>query len=171
MKRLADPERLLDDVLEENADFRAASLDALLREARRHQHARRRNRALLVAAVVVAVAGATAARWRTGQPGQVARGGGTPAPAQSSLSFVQSEPLPASMLVETRSASVTVIRSTPSAVAQLETPRDTPFLREIGDGELFTLLAGRPAALVRHESGQAELLLLNAADRGGFPVQ
>ena len=32
-------------------------------------------------------------------------------------------------------------------------------------------LAGRPAALVRHPSGQAELLLFDEADRTGFPVQ
>jgi hypothetical protein len=101
--------------------------------------------------------------WKPGTPGGVSVVGETPDNKSGSLTLVRSGRLPAAMLIETGNPSVPVIHSTPSAVVQ--TSRDTPILLEIGDGELFTLLAGRPAALVRLQSGQAELLLLDGADQ------
>jgi hypothetical protein len=169
MKPPADHERLLDDVLDESSVFRAASLDALLRQAREHQQARRRKRALLV--VALALTTVTAVFWRPWHVNREPIVRGTPSDTHGSVSLVRSVPLPASMLVETAGASAIVIRSVPSAVAQLETPRHAPVLREIGDGELFMLLADRPAALIRPPSGPAELLLFNPADWTGFPVQ
>jgi len=170
----ADSERLLevlDDVLDESADLRARSLDTLLREARRRQQARRRRRSWRLTAVVALIlaGGAAVVLWRPWPPEQLPVAAEFPPPPPDPTLFVRSGPLPVSMLIETGRPTIPVVRSSPSAITQLSTALGVP-LREIGDGELFTLLAGRPAALVRVPSGQAELLLLDEAGRGSLPV-
>jgi hypothetical protein len=41
----------------------------------------------------------------------------------------------------------------------------------LDDEELLSLVAGRPAALVRAASGRAELVFADPSDAGGFPVR
>jgi hypothetical protein len=43
--------------------------------------------------------------------------------------------------------------------------------REINDDQLLTLLAGRPAAIIREGANRASLLFLDPEDENGFPVQ
>ena len=157
MKPTPDREQLLNDVLNEDADLRATSLETLLLAARRRRHARRRNRALLLTGL--AVGGIITSLWSTHRQLPIAAAP-SPSPAPTSTLVVESAPLSAGMWVQTTSSSVEIIASSTDSNSVLETPRGPGPSHEINDGELFALLAGRAAAIVRLPTGPAELLVL-----------
>jgi hypothetical protein len=164
MKHRTDPERLLDDVLEESIPpgFRGELLEQTLRQVRRRKRARRVGQSLLITALLV---GLPLALWKR-----------TPPPAATIAvrpqpdGLVRSRPLPPSMIVETRSGSVYFVASSAITVIPVETRRGENLFREIDDDQLLALAGGRPVALVRQDSAHAEFLVLDSADQNGFPV-
>src|SRR5207249_4666602 len=89
---------------------------------------------------------------------------------QPPFGIVTTQPLPREMFVETRPGSVTFIASSPATVAYVETGDAKSLFQEITDEQLFSLLAGRPAALVRSGQKQAELIFLHPEDEQGSRV-
>jgi hypothetical protein len=129
--------------------FREQLLARTIRTARR----RRRTKAALRAAVVLAVAGLIALLFRRAtppfEPGLVL----TSPPATPSVILVKSKPLPASAIV----------RSTPIDSITVRTPVRSNAPRA-SDDDLLASLGDRPAALVK-SPGQPARLILAKADR------
>jgi hypothetical protein len=165
MNSPGETERLLNDVLSEDADFRAALLGETLRRVCRRQQVRRLNQAIVTLALLF---GISAMLWKP-SPRESRNSAQSTAPMSSQLALVSSAPLRAAMLVESRPDTLDVISSSPGVLAIIESPAEPPFI-QISDADLFALLAGRPVALVRAQGQPAALLFLNEADRAGFPV-
>jgi len=162
MKPESEPHSLLDDVLTEAApDCERALLDGMLRAVRRRRRMRQCSRGLAVAGVFAAIALAV---WYALLPT-------TPAKlVQPALHIVSSEPLPASMVVETQPVSFVVVTSSTTTFVMVDTGSIKDPFQEINDDQLLALAAGRPVALVRQGPHQAELLFLDPEDTNGFPV-
>jgi hypothetical protein len=162
----ADPAKnqLLDEVLADAASpaFRADLLRLTLERVQSRKQQRRRNRGLLAAACVLLVL-ATAVRLLS-PSNAPKRGRGNPL-------VVHSRPLEAQMLVTTQPGGLGLVRSAASTIAQIRTSPAERAFDVIGDDQLFALLGGRPAALIRRGPGTAELVLLDPADQAGFPVR
>lgn len=162
MKNNFEQDELLEDVLAEAApqNFRDELFARTLKQVRRRKQWRRTRSALLAASAVVALIFFA----RTLPPTK-------PAPTQiiSNPLLVHSQPLTASMIVRTDSA-VAMVGSSNSSVAILKSASAQDLFGVIGDEELFDLLEGRPAILVRRNSFEAELVFANPADQDGFPV-
>ena len=157
-----DPNRLLDDTLAGDENFRATSLETTLRAVRQRRRTRQRRRVLLALAAVL-VAGALGV-FHASQRGPVI---GPQFSAKSSpsggISFVTTKPLPAEAVVATRLGIVERIASEPNNVPRvLKGDTATPALN-IDDAGLFMLLAGHSVAIIRPPGARAELLLLDAA--------
>ncbi len=115
MENQADPNRLLDDIIEDTlpAGLRAELLQRTLCQVRRRNSIRRLNRTGLT---IVFLAGLAVAFWRMSVP--------LPQRVESppsAFGVVSSEPLDPSMIVETRLDSVNIIRSSASTVVFVET--------------------------------------------------
>jgi hypothetical protein len=74
------------------------------------------------------------------------------------------------MLVETKPGMVHLITSLADSVAIIKTDPSKRLFREIDDEQLLTLLAGRPAVLIREGPGRASIEFADPADRDGFPT-
>ena len=162
MRNQIDSDHLLNDVLGESfpADFQAELLDRTLRQVRRRRRVRRCSQSLLALALVVAI---PLLLWRKPlPPAQVAQ-----SPPQA-FGVVQSQPLAPSMIVESQAASVRIITTSADPVTVVQTRASKDLFREIDDEQLLALAGGRPAGLVRDESGHVEFLLLDPYDRNGF---
>jgi hypothetical protein len=156
--------RLLDDVLADAAPpaFRADLLRLTLEHVQSRNHRRRRNRGLLAAACALLVL-ALAARFLSPP--------NAPKPGLARSLVVHSQPLDAWMLVTTQSGVAGLARPSAPAIARIRTSATQRMFDVIGDDQLFALLGGRPAALVRRGPARAELVFLNPADQEGFPVR
>jgi hypothetical protein len=161
-----DREKLLDEVLGECAPpgFKESLLQHTLLQVRRRSLVRRLNRTLLAMAVVAAV---PLLLWKFSSP--------PPRPPQAvrqqpPFGIVTTRPLPRGMIVQTRSGTLPFIASSAATVAYVETGDAKDLFQEITDEQLFSLLAGRPAALVRSGPNQAELIFLHPEDQQGFRV-
>ena len=157
------PDQFLSDVFGEPEEFRDALLAQTLRQVRRRRIFRRCRQGFTAVAGVVAVA---VVCWRTFQPTPLR----LPAKAPD-LVVIRSQPLPPSMIVETRPDGLTEVASSSATYALVETGAAKRLFREIDDEQLLALLAGKPAALVRRGPNQVELIFLNPEDEKGFPVQ
>jgi hypothetical protein len=157
------PDEFLSDVFGEPDEFRAALLEQTLRQVRRRRLFRHCKQGFAAVAGVVAVAFVC---WRTVQPTALR----LPAKAPD-LVVIRSQPLPPSMIVETRPGVAGVVVSSASTYALVETGASKRLFREIDDEQLLALLSGKPAALVRRGPNQVELIFLNPEDEKGFPVQ
>jgi hypothetical protein len=156
--------QLLDDVLAEAApaDFRADLLRLTLERVQSRKQQRRRNRGILAAACLLLVL-AVAARFLS--PPKV------PKPGPENPLVVHSRPLDARMLAATQPGGPGLVPSSASAIAWVRTSPTRRTVDLIGDEQLFALLGGRPAALVQRGPHTAELVLLNPADKDGFPMR
>jgi hypothetical protein len=157
-------QQLLDDVLGEAGptDFKESLWLHTLDEVRHRRRARQRNRALLACAVAVAI---PLLVWRLTLP---------PAPTELSplpYALIHSQPLPSGMTVESKRDTVSFVTSSTATMAVIATDPSRRLYREIDDDQLLTLLAGRPAAIIRDRPNQASLLFLDPEDQNGFPVQ
>jgi hypothetical protein len=163
MKRQTD--QLLDDVLGDAApeEFRAGLLNQTLRQVRRRRRVRRWNRSLAAATGLILV---SLTCWKMLWPGSRVIEQRVPA-----LVVIHSRPLDSSMVVETKPGTVSVVVSSASTFALVETGRSRSQFREIDDEGLLSLLNGKPVALVRHGPNRAELIFLNPEDEKGFLLQ
>jgi hypothetical protein len=159
-----DHERLLADALadEAPAGFREALLDSTLRLARR----RRRIRQVRQGVVVLAMLGLAAIFFWRNLPQRPA--GMLSAAARCGT--IRTQPLPASALVATKPfpPDRLIVSVTTAEVVQT-TPLSGGF-RVLNDDQLLTLVAPRPAALVRRGPQLEELVFVNPGDEKGFPV-
>ncbi|HKS37361.1 MAG TPA: hypothetical protein VJW76_09245 [Verrucomicrobiae bacterium] len=156
---------LLDDVLGDAApeDFRAALLDQTLRQVQRRRRVRRWNRGLAASAGLILV---SVTCWKLFWPGPRLIESRAPA-----LVVIHSRPLDPSMVVETKPGAVSMVVSSDSTFALVETGRSRSQFREIDDEGLLAFMHGKPVALVRHGPNQAELIFLNPEDEKGFQVE
>jgi|SRR5437867_4560159 len=164
MKTDLEHHGLLDDVLAEAAppDFELALLEGTLRAARRQRRSRRLTRGLAAVGLFAAIAVVV---WNSSRP---------TAPFKSirpALNIVQTRPLPPSMIVRTRTDSVTIVGTSAATFLLVETGAIKDPFKEIDDEQLLALARGRPVALVRQGQHQAELIFLDPADKDGFPAR
>ncbi len=167
MNNRADKESLLTEVLAEASptDFRAALLAETLRLARRRRHFRLVRRA---AGVVMVIGGLMLlAIHQFSRPPVV-----SPALAQKaveqSYELVHTQPMPAGMLIGTRSFSTVQTAAPVSLVAEIATVSGG--YRLINDDELLALLADKPAVLIRTGPHSEELVFANPEDQKKFLV-
>ena len=162
MKERTDNERLLDDVLagEVEGGFRGASLEHVLRLARRRRQMRTVRRVSVVTAVLL-VSAAAGIHYL--------------GPKQRKPEFAQTH-LPAAKFawVTTRPLSPEeIVTSRPLLPEQIVRPIEmTSFVhtvagnyREVGDDELLALAAPQVVALVRRGPHDAELLFVSLASK------
>jgi len=152
MKREADNDDLLDDVLAEAAPpaFRATLLEATLQQARRRGRLRRVRRAALPAALLVAVA--TLTWWRGRSPDA-----SIASPAEPPCRIVRTQPLPTAAMVTTQPLLADRLIATEPFLAIVHTTPGSGGFRYINDEELLALVA-RPAILVRVGPHTQELI-------------
>ena len=157
MKNEPDPNRLLDDILEEISPpaFRAELLERTLKQVRHRRHLRQWNQRLLAAAVIV-MAGLFA--WRTYAPRSQRH-----ALPVARLNWVSSKPLSPAMIVASNTNFLHTITSLGSTVAIVQTQTSHYQLRELNDEELLAMVEGKPALLVRQTPHEAELLIVDSA--------
>ncbi len=154
---------LLEDVLQEAAppDFRSELLMQILGEARHQRVRRARNRALASSAFVVLLIAVTARLLLI--PSK------PPTPKTDPL-LVHSQTLGPDVLMATVPGAILLVHSAGTSVAVVETVPSERLFSVIGETELFSLLAGRPAVLVCRGPQDCDLVLLNPEDRNGFRI-
>ena len=163
MKTPIDPRRLLEDTLASDEAFRASSLEATLHAVRESRAARRRQRAgLMVCGLLMAGAGSIYFASRHTPEVPFPTMAMSPGPGGTSL--ITTVPLQPEAMVTTQRGNVDTVASAPSGNLRVTTGDMAIPDLQIDDTSLFTLLAGRPAAIVRLKGGQAELLLLDAGE-------
>jgi hypothetical protein len=155
MKTQSDPERLLDEVLLEESAFEATTLAGALREVRRKQARRVRNKA--AALLVSTLLAVTAGLWVTGPSARQSRLPGIQPPS-TSVAVVHSKPLTSETWVDSSRFHTPTIESMSDIPVVASHP--TRAVQQIDDGELFALLDGQPAALVLPSDGTSPALVL-----------
>jgi hypothetical protein len=168
MKRPTKTERLLDDVLAEtaSAEFRQAVLQQALLQARRRRHVRMARRVLVTVAVLAAAAFWLRPRQRPAGSSPIVKG----LQPESTVTFVETQPLPPVMLVETKPGLVAMVSSSSSVTFVATRPADELF-QQLNDDQLLALVAGQPIALVRRSPHEAALIMPDEIQREGFRVQ
>lgn len=158
----ADNERLLTDVLADEAGFREALFSETVRLARRRRRLRQARRATAAVAVLVGLA---ALVWQSLPPrGVVPQLTGKP------YVVVRTQPLPETALVTTRRLSADRLVASVATASIVATPANSGQFQEIGDDELLALAAPRPVVLVRLGPHSEELVFVNPEDQKGFPL-
>lgn len=173
---MSDPtekQDLLGDVFAEGAsrDFREALLGEMLGAARRRRRFRKARGAVMLLALALCAILVISARQRLPRQ-QAANATAEPAaivsPSQTACRLVRSEPLPEDHIIKTRSFSNTGDwRPEPAFVAVTTISGG---YREVTDDQLLSLLAGRPALLVRTGPHSEGLVFANPRDQEGFPA-
>ena len=159
----ADNERLLTDVLADEAGFREALFSETLRLARRRRRFRQTRRALSAVAVLAGLAALVL--WQSLPPrGVLTETAGRP------YVVVRTQPLPEAALVTTRPLSADRFVASVATASIVTTPVTSRQVREIGDEELLALAAPRPVVLVRLGPHSEELVFVNPEDQKGFPL-
>ena len=172
------PDSLLHDVLADTAGpaLRAALLDPMLRAARARQRRRRLGGMLaLFVLLLVPIVLYRPTRFAREASNSVRATPGafdpSPSATRPACAIIRSQPLPPGMLVRSEVGTVPVVVSSRAGLVIVETVPRPGLVRELNDQELLTLLAGRPAAIVRPPDQAAELLFVNPEDRNGFPIR
>jgi hypothetical protein len=162
MKQQPDHDRLLDDMLADALPpgLRANLLDQTLAAVR----VRRRFRLFARAAGAGALVCLGLALWKYSSPRSVPVAPTTPL----TVDLPSSSPL---QILHTDAASVTIIGSEADSVQYITDSSSPEPIHLLDDEELLSLVAGRPAALVRTASGRAELVFADPSDAEGFPVR
>jgi hypothetical protein len=156
----------LHDVIGDAASpvFRDEMLEGTLRQVRRRKQLRRVNRGLGIATCVITMV-AIAGRWLTH------RDLGTRVAVSSNPDslLVRSVPLGAGCFVVTDPRGVDIVATTPAA-SVTHISNSLQLFRAIGDEELLASLQGKPAVLVRHGPGEAELVFAVSEEQRQFMV-
>jgi hypothetical protein len=162
MKTDSEHEELLNDLFgeERRADGLPGALALMLHAARGRRQWRRAARG--IAAALVLAAGILVSRVALRSRPEPA---GRP---PTSYTMVNTRPLPSTEVVATVPLTPDLLVST---VGETQMVRSTSLgYSEMSDEELLTLVAARPAVLVRSRSGFEHLVFVNPDDAQGFPV-
>ncbi|HTY88249.1 MAG TPA: hypothetical protein VMB80_12350 [Candidatus Acidoferrum sp.] len=162
MRLPADHERLLAEVLSDDAGFREALLAETVRLARRRRRFRRGRLATVALAALLCLA---AFIWHSLPPRAVTREMGV-----DRCAIVRTQPLPSSALVSTQPQPSKRLIASIATAKVIETTADSGRFQEIGDDALLALAAPKPAVLVRLGPGREELVFANSDDKKGFPL-
>ena len=162
MRPPADRERLLAEVLSDDAGFREALLAQTVRLARRRRGFRQARQATVALAALLCLATLI---WRSLPPRAVTR-----EMAVGRCAIVRTQPLPSSALVTTQPLPSDKLVASIATAKVIETTADIGRFQEIGDDALLALAAPRPAVLVRLGPGREELVFVNSDDKKGFPL-
>lgn len=96
----------------------------------------------------------------------------SPAPrtaaAANAVPVIASQPLPAPFVVETRLGLTPMVASGRTDLGWVETGDGTQHATVLSDDDLLSLLAGKPAALVRND-GETRLVLVGGSEVMGRP--
>jgi hypothetical protein len=156
-----ETERLLDDVLAGAEQFRAELLERTLRQVRRRRRIRTVKRGLVGMALVALAAVWLWESWPTGRTAPKIAAS-RPVAKRAAYGMIESRPLEAGCVVQTKQGVTPIVSSSASSVAVAETEPGQHLYTEINDDQLLLLLAGRSAALVREGPGSAEVLILGS---------
>lgn len=151
-------EPLLEAILDEGDGFREALLTKTLRHVRRKNHARQYKRA----GAVVLLLAMVPFLFRN-LPKHI------PVPEMAKVhtpyQLVHTQPVRESMVVRTQPNKFSVSPVASIHLVTVTSASSKGLFKSINDEQLFSLLAGHPAALVWHNSTQPELLFLNSEDQ------
>jgi len=158
MKRPTDNEQLFADALADAgpADFRESLLGETLRLARRRKRVRQVRRGAIMLGIAAAL---TLWFW----PRSIVLPPKSE-PAVASYRLIETQPLPASVIVTTQPFTSSIVASLPSANV-ITTAEARDGLRLLTDDELLSL-APASSALVRLGPHSAELILANQSKPG-----
>jgi hypothetical protein len=167
MNHPPDNKHLLDDVLSEAepADFREALLCETLRLARRRRRWRNGRHAAVVLTLMALVAVLV---WQN-DSNHPAGPTLTAKEASKSYQLILTQPLPTDSIVTTRPLARDQFIASAATVVVVQTIPGGGF-RLINDDELLALLSPRPAALIRLGPNSERLILVNADDENGLPM-
>lgn len=153
MKSDRDPRRLLDDVLDEAPDFRAAMLDSTLGAVRRKRQRRQWGRGTAAAALLM---GLGILAWQMHLPQTTAQKP-PPSPVIAEVSPVL--PVVTSTIVEVTSAPAQLVPISSTSVAMVETAQSQPDFHVLTDDELLALAGNAPSLILWEGPHQAQLLV------------
>jgi hypothetical protein len=157
---------LLDDVLASPPEFRAALLDATLRQARRRRRWRQARNAGGVLAIII-FAGIFARQfWPENISDKTVAVTPAEISAPKSFQLVETLPLPSGVVVTTGNFSAAKIISSAADVTQIATTGGN--FNFISDEQLLALVSGHPAVLIRTGPDSEELVFADPADRRRF---
>jgi hypothetical protein len=165
MKNQADKESLLAEVFAEAspADFRATMLSETLRLARHRRQFRQARQMAGVLAVMSLIAVLFTQQFSKSpvilQP--IVKKN-----AKQNYELVLTQPMPASEVISTRSFSAAAFIASVPKVTEVATTSGG--FRLINDNELLSLLADKPAVLIRTGPNSEELVFANADDQRSF---
>lgn len=159
---MEDKHELLNDILQDAAppEFRAASLAETLNQVRLRKKQRHRNR---VAVALGCFLVTSIIAWRIASPQKQALIVQAPKSVAGEL-IINSQPLPVEMILKTNPNAVESVSTKPHTIKVVETTPGEKLFTTIGDNELLTLLAGRPALLIRKGPSESELHFVNPDD-------
>lgn len=162
-----DANNLLNDVLAEAAP--ADLRDAMLAETLRFVRRRRQIRRVRPAAGVLALTSLLVIliTQRSAKPPLVSTPP-TKQVEQQSYTLIRTQPFAASALVSTKGFSATGLAASVPKVVEVATISGG--FRLINDDELLSLLADKPAVLIRTGPHSEELVFANPEDQNGFPL-
>jgi hypothetical protein len=151
-------ERLLADVLGEglSPDFREGLLNETLRLARHRRRFRQVRRAASAMAVLAALGLLV---WHQFPSGRAPAGFPT-----KPYTVVRTQPLPPAAWVRTQPLAPASLVASVKTGNVVSTAAAGSLIHEVNDDELLALVP-KPAALVRHGPGSAELVFVNQSDR------
>jgi hypothetical protein len=153
MKSDRDPRRLLDEVLEDAPDFRAAMLDRTLGEVRRKRQRRQWGRGTAAAALVM---GLGILAWKTHLPLTTAQ---KPSPSPVIAQAGSLLPVVPAATPEVATTPAQLVPISPANVAMVETAESQPDFRVLTDEELLTLAGNGPSIILWQGPHQAQLLV------------
>jgi hypothetical protein len=178
MKPDFESNRLLEEIFQEAVpdDFRAALLRHTVQRVRRKRRARKLAWTSLGVALFIGLTAVILNVLSPELPWIETRAPDSPAPIpapapQPAYDLVTSRPLDPAMIVETRAGTANVVNSWAGSVTVIATSSTERPYKAITDEELFKLLAGKLAALVRRGPGEAELIFLDTDEETSFLLQ
>jgi Sec-independent protein secretion pathway component TatC len=172
MKPPGKTEQLLNDILTDTASAESdqSMLRQMVQEARRRQHVRRLRQALLVLSAVGAVLIWLRPRERPATV-QTAKEIQATLRAAPAVVYVETQPLPPSMVADTQTAPVAMVPTASPSITLVATRPANELFQQLDDDQLLALVASQPVALIRYGPHEAALVIPDEILQQGFLVE